>query len=513
VDNGIPQPDASPAAGLALTPVLSASTASTGESNSFSSKPRKSESDLSLRKFIESAILFLVVVITLRALTIEPFGVPTGSMAMTMIGNHKVCTCPRCGFPVVVGSNNSGKPDAAADRAYLSAWCPNCGQGDLHLEHIREAVGDRLLVDKNLFELRKPHRWEVAVFRNPSDLTKPYVKRVVGLPGESIQIQDGDVFIDNQLLRKDLEQARTLRVLVFDNNYQPPQGWGQRWVKGIAASTPADLATAKSAVAASEHLDGTALKWSATGNDGDYQWIAYRHWLLDEGREETIRDWFAYNGAALQQEVRECHDFSVEFEIESGAESGSLALKLTDGGGTVGVEIPIVPPGGQNGVLTLSGTANAPVVESWARLTAGRSHHLEFALVDRRVMLAIDGKEAFLPVDLPVARNRTGVSRPVWLGAKGTSVVIRNFRLYRDVYYTPSGRNGIYEPWRLGPNEYFMLGDNSANSEDSRFWSIPGVPIENFFGRPLLLHQPSRWSTVGSWQLQSLDWDRIRLIR
>jgi len=64
----------------------------------------------------------------------------------------------------------------------------------------------------------------------------------------------------------------------------------------------------------------------------------------------------------------------------------------------------------------------------------------------------------------------------------------------------------------LGRGEYFMLGDNSSNSEDSRYWSIPGVPERNILGRPLLLHQPSRWTTIGGWDVQSIDWKRVRWI-
>src|SRR5262249_11557325 len=121
---------------------------------------------------------------------------------------------------------------------YANAWCPNCGQSHLHLENVHETAGDRLLVDKNVFEFRGPRRWEVAVFRNPSDMSKPYVKRVVGLPGEWVQVRDGDVYINGQLARKTLEESRALRVLVFDNSYLPPGGWGQRWLLEPKSSLP-----------------------------------------------------------------------------------------------------------------------------------------------------------------------------------------------------------------------------------------------------------------------------------
>jgi signal peptidase I len=478
------------------------------------SAPPKREGEFGIRRFIESAILFTVAVLTVRSLALEPFGVPTGSMAMTMVGNHKACTCPRCGYHVIVGSGSNGKPDsAAAERAYSTAWCPNCGRGDLHLETVPETVGDRLLVDKNTFDLRRPRRWEVAVFRNPSDMSKPYVKRIVALPSERVQVRGGDVYINDELSRKTLAESRPMRVLVFDQSFVPPGGWGKRWVNGQSDVGDTELTRRKSSPPADEYVDGPKLRFPASPADGDYRWIVYRHWLLDEDREEPIRDWFAYNGAALQQELTEVHDFSVEFDVEASAAGAALALKLYDGQNNVTVEIPVEFSAAKGGVVKLSGTDVTADAVPGVCLKEGQTHHVEFAFVDRRVMLAIDGREAFAPVDLPAVATRRGVSRPVWLGTKGAAMTVHGFRLYRDVHYTAAGRNGIHETWPLGPDEYFLLGDNSANSEDSRFWQRPGVPEQNFLGRPLLLHQPSHWSTLGSWHLQCLDWGRMRWIR
>src|SRR5262249_38742568 len=182
------------------------------------------------RRFRESAILFLAAVLVLRAIALEPFGVPTGSMAQTLAGNHKACACPRCGAPVHVGSTGSNGDVQAGLKACTTAFCPNCYQANLGLDKRPETIGDRLLVDKNIFEMRPPRRWEVAVFRSPSDLTKPYVKRVVAMPSERIQVRDGDVYINDELARKTLDECRSVRVPVFDNNFQPMgQGWKDRW--------------------------------------------------------------------------------------------------------------------------------------------------------------------------------------------------------------------------------------------------------------------------------------------
>ena len=504
MDTGQPQsetlPPSPPAEPLVLLPAPSPQSA-------------KPEPSFSFRQFLSSAILFGIVVLTLRALAIEPFGVPTGSMASTLYGNHKTCTCPRCGCPVVVGAPNGQRLDANAGRnSYASAWCPNCYQGDLHLDQVPEVVGDRLLVDKSIFEWRKPRRWEVAVFRNPSDLSKPYVKRVVGLPGETVQIREGDVYANNRLIRKTFAECRAMRVLVFDNDFQPQgEGWRLRWRTGAPDSLPANLARDKSLADAGEHLDGKSLKWS--GQSPDFDWLVYRHWLIDERREEPIRDWFAYNGGSLRHELNDVHDFQVEFEIETArGASGSFAVKLFDGKDTVTVEIPIIAAGAPARGVVLHGV-EAAAAKPWLHLKEGQTHRVEFAFVDRRVMLEIDGHSAFAPVDLPPARQRDAVSRPLWLGAKGASVTVRSLRLYRDIHYSGSGRNAIYDPWPLGPDEYFMLGDNSANSEDSRYWTVPGVPERNFLGKPLLLHQPSRWSRIGGRDLQAIDWGRIKWIR
>jgi hypothetical protein len=71
------------------------------------------------------------------------------------------------------------------------------------------------------------------------------------------------------------------------------------------------------------------------------------------------------------------------------------------------------------------------------------------------------------------------------------------------VHYASAGANGVVNECLLGPDEYFVLGDNSAHSEDSRYWPVAGVPAAALVGKPLFLHQPGGgpagfdWSRVG----------------
>jgi signal peptidase I len=467
----------------------------------------------SVRRITETIALVICLVMFVRCVVIEPFGVPTGSMAMTMLGNHKACDCPRCGYRVTVGSSCKTPDDRRGfDRAYHGAWCPNCGCSQLPLADVPETTGDRLLVDKTAFEYRKPRRWEVAVFRNPSDWSKPYVKRVVGLPNERIQIRDGDVYVNDQLCRKTFAELRPLRVLVFDQSCQPPQTWRQRWVSGHLAGISA-LFEDRHLSPLSEIPHGSDLFWPASSVTAEERWLTYRHWLLDEEREEVIRDWFAYNGGAVRHELSEVHDFAAAFQVEAAAGGGVLSLMMTDGRSLVQIELPIRDANQSEPGFTVRGVPPPERLLRPPMLSPRQRHQIEIAFVDRRISLAIDGQEVFSPIDLPADGMRRGVSRPISLGARGPAVTIREFRLYRDVHYTQSGRNGIFDAWPLGSDEYFVLGDNSSNSEDSRHWLRPGVPFDFFVGRPLLLHQPSRWSQWGQWQLQSLDWQRIRWVR
>lgn len=59
--------------------------------------------------------------------------------------------------------------------------------------------GDKILIDKNLGELK---RGDVITFLYPKDRTKSYFKRIIGFPGETIEIRAGKVFINGQVLEE-----------------------------------------------------------------------------------------------------------------------------------------------------------------------------------------------------------------------------------------------------------------------------------------------------------------------
>ncbi len=63
-------------------------------------------------------------------------------------------------------------------------------------------IGDHILVNKLTYRFGNPHRSDVAVFKFPLDSKKDYIKRVIGLPGDRIEIRNKVVFVNGKTLRK-----------------------------------------------------------------------------------------------------------------------------------------------------------------------------------------------------------------------------------------------------------------------------------------------------------------------
>lgn len=60
--------------------------------------------------------------------------------------------------------------------------------------------GDQLIVDKMSYRFRDPNRYDIVVFPYQYEENTYYIKRIIGLPGETVQIVDGYVYIDGQQL-------------------------------------------------------------------------------------------------------------------------------------------------------------------------------------------------------------------------------------------------------------------------------------------------------------------------
>jgi len=60
--------------------------------------------------------------------------------------------------------------------------------------------GEFVIVSKINYRIGEPNRGDVVVFDFPRNITQEYIKRVIGLPGEQILIEDGIIFVDGTML-------------------------------------------------------------------------------------------------------------------------------------------------------------------------------------------------------------------------------------------------------------------------------------------------------------------------
>jgi signal peptidase I len=86
------------------------------------------------------------------------------------------------------------------------------------------ANGQYLIVDQLSYHLRDPLRGEVVIFHYPLDTKKFFIKRVIGLPGETVQIKSGQVTICQPDCETDMNKFVLDEPYVKQDKLSPPRG-------------------------------------------------------------------------------------------------------------------------------------------------------------------------------------------------------------------------------------------------------------------------------------------------
>ncbi|MEX0612949.1 MAG: signal peptidase I, partial [Pirellulales bacterium] len=166
-----------------------------------------------VRETVESIVIAFVLAFLFRTFEAEAFVIPTGSMAPTLMGRHKDVDCPKCGYRYQVSASEEDSDNIHRARAdTIAGMCPICNyvlpmrpnlpqdapgrrpEADLQ----RSYNGDRILVNKYIYTFADPDRWDVVVFKFPGDAQINYIKRLVGLPGETLRVYQGDLFVGDK---------------------------------------------------------------------------------------------------------------------------------------------------------------------------------------------------------------------------------------------------------------------------------------------------------------------------
>ena len=446
----------------------------------------------SARDHFESVLFALVLALLFRTFEAEAFVIPTGSMAPTLYGRHKEAICTKCGHNIVIGASDELNADAGllyTNARIETAICPNCRA----VNEIRDALafnGDRILVNKYPYELGEPSRWDVFVFKFPEDPNINYIKRLVGLPGETIRIRQGNLYLWNEtekretILRKDdVEKQKQLQIPVYDDRHAPHQllktGWPERWAAvaktgeagGVAGWTPHESVW-------KQDPEQRSFQCQAAGVS-ELSWLRYRNYtpslsewqLAEDGLAQQapipqlVTDFCGYNtyaGAnrdhiqALSTDQIETGEFwvgdltvSCRTNLAAVGPDAQLVLELIEGG--ISYQCRIDCNSATAVLFKRTSDREIELASAPCGVSGTGEYQLRFANVDDRLVLwvnekavdfgtgaTLDQPNALIP-NLPTDDDLT----PVGIAVRGIDATVSELLLERDIYYLADPSEGV----------------------------------------------------------------------
>jgi signal peptidase I len=431
------------------------------------------------RETVESVVIAFVLAFLFRTFLAEAFVIPTGSMAPTLMGRHKDEVCPQCGHRYRVGASEEVERDTniLVGRITTSV-CPNCYHtNDVYVKPVFN--GDRILVNKFPYEFSEPDRFDVFVFRYPEDPQVNYIKRLIGLPGESIKIEYGDLYArqgyqgEFRILRKaDPNKQRLLQQTAYDDSQSPTAllkaGWPERW----AAMIPnPDLAGSPEWLPTQGTWEQDAVARSFQVQAGpDWEWLRYRHFVPGEldweraldgqtananPQPQLIADFCGYNahrGKAIDNhfdqwmpELYWVGDLTLNARLnvrKLTGEAPAILLELVEGVRRYRCEFDL-----KTGAATLfrsdelKGDGEYQTLATAANVIQGTGRHdISFANVDDRLCLWVDDRL----IDFGPAADYAPPSvrdpqeadlHPVGIAVRDADAAASRLVLERDIYY------------------------------------------------------------------------------
>lgn len=125
-----------------------------------------------VREYGEAFVVALLLALILRTFFIQAYKIPSGSMERTLlIGDHII-----------------------VNKLIYGLRMPDSIFGLTPFE-------DHVPYGKYLFDLESVHRGDVIVFVPPQDPTKDFIKRVVGIPGDTVEVKDGQLYLNGALVQ------------------------------------------------------------------------------------------------------------------------------------------------------------------------------------------------------------------------------------------------------------------------------------------------------------------------
>jgi len=497
---------------------------------------------MGIRETVESVYVAIVLAFVLRAFMVEAFVIPTGSMAPRLMGEHYDLQCPACGHEYSYGWHDPRQIAPARGDTYNpdGAHCPSCGFAYPH-SRMKSYVngGDRVLVMKYLYRFIEPKPWDVIVFRNPQSNDNNYIKRLIGLPGETIEIVHGDVFViphgkrQWQVRRKPDRAQEAMWQVVFDSDYVPDMtrlaGDGikkpRRW-EPLSADGPGLWDAARA---------GERVLAFSGGDRPEY--LAFKGLLrpsLPEAEEQSRREAFvprySYNSARQEKHLEDvdlCGDLKLSGVFRPLSEDASVSLIVG------GLRYAVKARFDADGTVAMFRRPREVTGANWpsqpwrqvsvGRLKVGGGYQIALAHVDCGAKVWVGRRKVIdeiYPGDYKGLKQRLAeadespIPAPMArIGAVGGPLELWHVRLMRDVYYTSftlSRQNPPGPPASLKHRD--LQVESMRKAKSLKFDIVEGAPGWGVSGRPIKLagdpENPSdmdEFFVLGDNSPQSLD--------
>ena len=305
------------------------------------------------------------------------FRVHGPSMGLALPGAHLQWPCPEC-----------QRVTRCDPIALAELTCSNCGAHAAR-DRARQAPGTLVQLATNT----PPQRWDLVAFTHRHQWM---VKRVVGMPGEEVEIADGDVFINGARLVKEWAAFQRVCLTVHDDQFRPAS---PRWV-------------------------GTGPEWTVTSSG--YRWqgagaaLEYHHREpgLPHASPHQLFDSYGYN-PGLSRELHEVRDVAVRWELKLEGDArlevksaiGSSATFDASGATLVGTQHP---------------SLSLPPNQWWS---------CGFGTWDGYTHLEVNGTAATAVPSPPPTTEATPVPVFRFLATGEGTLALRVIRVERDLYY------------------------------------------------------------------------------
>jgi len=157
-----------------------------------------------LRENVEVFLVAAIVAMAVRTFFIQPFKIPTGSMQPTLFGIYPPPPPPGQ-WPVA--PENKPRPYVHGDPSLFAKIIGTIWSGKMYEADGYRSRGDHIFVDRFTYHFRKPERGEVIVFDTTeiekipeSSRGKFYIKRLIGLAGDEVQIKPPYMYVNGEIL-------------------------------------------------------------------------------------------------------------------------------------------------------------------------------------------------------------------------------------------------------------------------------------------------------------------------